>query len=75
MNLGFKQAEFKNPIKFYLNVTTGEREYEEMLWRKLGLGKESLPKERHEVILKSGYIPVYNSGSYKYILDLRLLSD
>ena len=73
--LGFKQAEFKNPIKFYLNVTTGEREYEEMLCKKLGLSKELLPQERHEAILRLGYINVYNTGSYKYIMDLKLLSD
>lgn len=73
--LGFKQIAFKNPMNFYLNVKTGEREYEEMLLLKLGLSIETPLKERHEVLLNEGYICVYNSGSYKYILDLKLLSD
>lgn len=72
---GFELVGYKDPIRLYLNLTSGEREYEDFLREKLGLRGVPDPGELRAEFINAGYAPVRNSGSYKYILDLKSLSN
>lgn len=72
-SLGFDYVEYKPPVEFWFNQSTGEREYPHMVLKKHGKSVDFLADENNEAqyCFKDRYIKIYNSGSYKYLLKLK----
>ena len=75
--MGFEFSERKPDFEFWLNSKTGDREYPHLVLKKYekslpsrqtGMDSFMTEKEKDSFLQDSGYIKVYNSGSYKYIL-------
>ncbi len=67
---GFELLERIPSIEFWLNMKTGEREYPHLVLKK---HKKSMldfesDNEKISFLIKNGYVQIYNTGSYKYIL-------
>ena len=75
--LGFELSERMPSMEFWLNSKTGVREYPHIALKKhektmVDLSSDS---KKESFLKKHGYKKVYNSGSYKFILKRKKVSD
>jgi len=70
--MGFEYSETIPAFEFWLNTKTGDREYPHLVLKKSadqqGMDSFATEVEKESFLQKTGYIKVYNSGSYKFIL-------
>ena len=68
---GFNYDSYKDPIEFWINKETLERDYPHVLLKNLGLEKEIDYSQKSEFLKEHKLISVLNSGSYKYVKRLK----
>jgi len=71
--LGFEYADKVPPMEFWLNQLTGLREYPRFVLKMKNLPMTILEsaKDKSRFLRENGYLQVFNSGSYKFILKLK----
>lgn len=72
VSLGFKLADYKPEMEFWLNTNTGEREYPHIVLKNYGKSMDNAVFNKDRFLNHYGYKTITNSGSYKYILDRKL---
>ena len=69
--MGFDYVETKEPFEFWLNLSTGIREYPHLVIQKHRLFDDQQRENIDNFLIKNKYIKIYNSGSYKFLLKLK----
>ena len=73
ISLGFTCIDRKPPMELWINTRTCKREYPHRIIQSLKNSDNPAMTEieKAKLLLKNGYIKIYNSGSYKYIKFLK----
>jgi hypothetical protein len=71
--MGFECIEKIPPLEFWLDRSTGIREYPHLVLKKYDLTIETFSSEsdKNSFLKNNGYTRVFNSGSYKFLLQLK----
>jgi len=71
ISLGFTYEEYKEPVELWLNLTTGIREYPHIVLQKHTKLADKRVSEMKKLLKVNGYLQIFNSGSYKFLLKLK----